>query len=81
MQVVLTEKEMLEYSKDLAKHTQELRDKENCKKEVAKMMDAEISGHKTHIDLLSMKIANGYEYRDIECTLEIDSNKERKTLI
>lgn len=80
LSVKLTQEEMLVYSKELAKHTQDLRDKENRKKEVAKMMDAEISGHKAHIDALSLKIANGYEYREISCTWEFDSEKNIKTL-
>lgn len=70
--VNLTQSELLEYSKALAKHTQDLRDKENRKKEVVKMIDAEITGHKAHIDALSPKIANGYEYRDVECGWEYD---------
>lgn len=78
--VNLTQSELLEYSKALAKHTQDLRDKENRKKEVVKMIDAEISGHKAHIDALSLKIANGYEYRDVECTWEYNKEHDRKIL-
>ena len=78
--VNLTEEEILRYSKELARNTQELRDKENRKKEAAKMMDAEISGHKAQVDMLSLKVANGYEYRDVECYWKIDQPNETKTL-
>lgn len=78
--VNLTQSELLEYSKALAKHTQDLRDKENRKKEVVKMIDAEITGHKAHIDALSLKIANGYEYRDVECGWEYDKERNIKIL-
>lgn len=80
LQVKLTEKELLDLSRELVKNIQELRDKENRKKEFAKIIDGEICGYKTHIDLLSMKIANGYEYKDIECTWEQYPNEELKRL-
>lgn len=80
LQVVLTEKELLDLSKQLAKHAQDLKDKENRKTETMKVLNAEISGHKANVEALSLKISNGYEYRDVECVWVIDTENDKKTL-
>lgn len=80
MAVTLTREELLSLSKQLANATQELRNSDNRKKETVKMLDSEIAKWKAQQDLLASKIANGYEYRNVECTWMYDLNTEIKTL-
>lgn len=80
LRVKLTEKEQIEYSKQLAKHINDLQDKENKKKETVKIIDGEIAVCKAQINILSLKISNGYEYRAVECSWCIREPEGHKTL-
>lgn len=78
--VKLTQEELLESAKGLAKTTNELRDTEARKIEVTSQFAADLKKLKATADSLSIKISNGYEYREVECSWQFDYNKGTKTL-
>lgn len=72
---------MLERAQDLAKEQQSLEDAELRKKDLGSKIASEINGCKTNINTLSKAIANGYEYRQIECEWKMnDPVRGDKTL-
>lgn len=78
--VKLTQEEIIENAKKLAKATNDLRDAETRKAEVVSQLTADCKRLKSAADSLSLLISNGYEYRNIECELIYDFNKGTKTL-
>ena len=78
--VTLTQKELIGAAKELARSANELRDTEIREMEVTTQYAAELKKLKAIIDTLSIKISNGYEYRDIECVWTSDFTNDSKTL-
>lgn len=78
--VELTQEEIVECAKSLAKTTNELRDCESRKMEVTSQFAADLKKLKATTDSISIKISNGYEYRDVDCAWTIDYKKDTKTL-
>lgn len=69
LQCKLTQEEMLEYSKQMARACHEKKECEDSLKEVKAEFTAKIQGFESQVNLLSTKISNGYEYRETECEL------------
>ncbi|MCK5236445.1 MAG: hypothetical protein KAR06_05600 [Deltaproteobacteria bacterium] len=78
--VKLTQEEVLHYSKELAKETQDLEEIEKRKKDVMADFGSQILKHKSEVGVLSRKISTGEEYRDIECEWNFDWKDGRKRL-
>ena len=78
--VILTQDEIVECAKSLAKTTNELRDCESRKMEVTSQFAADLKKLKATTDSLSIKISNGYEYREVDCEWSFDYKKDTKTL-
>ncbi len=78
--VKLTQEELVASAKELAKTTNELRDTEARKMEVTSQFAADLKKLKATTDSLSIKISNGYEYRDVECSWQFDYKKDTKSL-
>ena len=72
LSVELTETEVLEYSKELAKHTQDLDTLEVRKKDLVAELNAGIAKIKAELNILSRKIVTGEEERDVECQWDFD---------
>lgn len=77
----LTDEELLSYSKELAKASQDKEGTDRKRKEVADDYKAQITKLDAEISILSRKIGNGYEHRDIECYWIHDWAVGRKSLI
>lgn len=78
--VQLTQEEIVECAKSLARTTNELRDCEARKMEVTSQFAADLKKLKATTDSISIKIANGYEYKEVECTWTLDYKQDTKTL-
>ena len=78
--VKLTQEEIVECAKSLAKTTNELRDCEARKMEVTSQFAADLKKLKASTDSLSIKISNGYEYREVDCAWAFDYKGDTKTL-
>ena len=78
--VKLTQEEIIECAKFLAKTTNELRDCEARKMEVTSQFAADLKKLKATTDSMSIKISNGYEFREVECAWTFDYAKDTKTL-
>lgn len=68
LKVILTQGELQEKGKALAKANQGIAEKEAQKKQVDSQIKAEITRYEAEVLSLSSAIQNGYEYRDIECS-------------
>lgn len=77
----LTDEELLAYSKDLAKASQDKEGTDRKRKEVADDYKAQLTKLDAEISILSRKIGNGYEHRDIDCYWLYDWTTGRKSLI
>ncbi len=79
--VRLTNEELLEISKELAKDSQDVQELDNKKKEVNADFTAQMNRMKSCIEIASRKISTGEEYRDIKCSVEINVKEMKKTII
>lgn len=77
-----TESELLSLSEDLAVKNQDLMSTENEKKSVVSQYGSRINEPKEGIGALSNKVANKFEYREVDCEVEYHKPEEgSKTLI
>lgn len=81
LEVKLTEQEILGKSRELAKAQLDIKEKELQLKSVQDDFKDKISALESEIGILSRAIANGSEYRDIECRWEYDWPGGTKTLV
>lgn len=70
--VPLTEPEILEAAGRIGRQTQLLAEARERKKEVTAQLTADVEVHRTEVDRLGTLLANGYEYRPVECALSAD---------
>lgn len=76
-----TEKELKSIGKELALNTAELRKLELEKKSVTSTYASKINGVSAAINVQSDCINNGYEYRSVECTVQLhDPVNGQKTI-
>lgn len=68
-----TEAEQKELAKKLAYATRELMETEEAKKAVTSNFKSKIEAAKEQISKLSNNINNGYEYRNIDCEVVLNS--------
>lgn len=82
LRVRLTDTEIREKGQELARASQELTQAESDKKEVMAQFTAQITARKATIANLSTIIANGYEFRPIECYWKMNHpDSGRKSII
>lgn len=78
LECVLTDSEVLTYSRTMAEEISRKQHMENQKASYTKQMTAEIATHEAKIAVLSEKVKNGKEWRDVECRVIYDwDNKTR----
>jgi hypothetical protein len=80
LQVVLTNDEIRDKAKDLARAQIDIEEQEKRLKDVQADFKAKIATLEASISILSRAISNGYEYRDIECEWSFDWKKGEKKL-
>lgn len=77
-----SEDELKEFAKKLAYETRELMENEETKKSVMSDFKSKIESSKEKISKLSNLINNGYEYRNIDCEVQLNSPEDgQKTII
>ena len=72
LECTLTDKERLAYSKLLAEEISAKKRAEDELERFRKQQNATISGNDAQINLLSEKLNTGREFRDVECTIELN---------
>jgi hypothetical protein len=65
--VLLRDSEILESAGKIGRQTQLLAEARERKKEVTAQLNADVEVHRTEVDRLGTLLANGYEYRPVEC--------------
>lgn len=80
LECVLTEKELIQKSKDLAKANEDLADAEARKKDIMADFTAQQKKHEANIGILSRIVSSGKEYRDVKCKTIIDYTKGTKVV-
>jgi hypothetical protein len=78
--VKLSEEELKDRAKDLAKENSDKVQAELQKKDATAQLTATIKSCDTNISRLAKAINTGVEYREVECTWEYDFKKGVKTL-
>lgn len=73
LQYRFTEAELIALGKELGESQLKLRQLDDDRKMVADEWKAKISFAEAHINSLSNKTSSGYEYRDIECTVTLNT--------
>lgn len=77
----LTDSEVLQYSRDLAKMNQDKLATEDQKKQVSSDYKAKLDKLDADIGIFSRKIASGMEHRQVDCYWEYDWKRGEKSLI
>lgn len=77
---VLTDQELIEKSKELAKANEDLETAEDRKKDLMADITATIKKHEANIGQLARIVSQGKEYREIKCEWEINYTRGIKTL-
>lgn len=81
LEYYFTDDEKMAMSQQLAVETQNKRRLEDQKKAVTSQYGSQINEKAESINTLSDKIASGYEYRNIECTVQWHTPTKNKKLI
>ena len=66
---ILSEKELIEKSRELARAKEDLASAEDRKKDVMADITAQIKKHEANIGLLARIVSQGKEYRQVKCEL------------
>lgn len=67
LKYTFSDAEVLELSKTLAKHNQDLSEIEAQKKRITADFAAKIQAEQEQIGMMSRKVCSGYEFRNIDC--------------
>ena len=81
LKTILTEKEVLVYSKQLAKANQDVGQIEAQLKEVKDDFKARASKVEAEIDILSRKVSTGEEYKEVQCFEQFNWKDGTKEII
>lgn len=81
LEYYFTDDEKMQMSQQLAVETQNKRRLEDQKKAVTSQYGSQINEKAESINSLSDKIASGYEYRNIECTVQWHTPSKNKKVI
>lgn len=77
----LTQEELLAYSRQLANNQQDKNEAESGKKSVVADYNDRIARLNAEIQILSRKVANGYEHRPIACRWQYHWENNTKVLL
>jgi hypothetical protein len=72
LKCLLTDQEKLEFAAEVGRETQLHAAAKERKKEVMAQLTADVELHRTAVDRLGTLLANGYEYRTIDCLEVLD---------
>lgn len=75
LEVRFTDAEKLEMGRDVARLNQEKRRLDQKLSEIKKQLTGEIAAKETEINRLMDLLSNGYEYRQVECRIDLDTPK------
>lgn len=78
LKYTFTEAELKEKSTQLALECRNLEEVENEKKQVVADFKSKIEGHNATISRLSNHINSGYEYKNVECEVKMNTPKNGK---
>lgn len=67
LKCILTEEELREVGRRMARSVQEKKEAEDALKNVKKQYEQVITGADAQINLCASKIQSGYEFREVEC--------------
>jgi hypothetical protein len=81
LKYTFTDAEITDAAKELARAAQQRTSLEQRKKEVDSQLKADIEAQNSIVGRLSSYINTGYEYRDIECRVELDTPEQGKKRI
>jgi len=81
LQYVLSDKELIDRSRELAKSNEDLADVEAKKKDVVTDFTAQQKKHESNIGVLSRVVSTGKEYRNVKCEWEINWTRGFKKLV
>jgi len=82
LKYTFTDTEILELSKGLAKHNQDMGELEAEKKRITADFSAKIQREQAEIDSIARKVYSGYEFRNVKCHVNYHSPRENfKTII
>lgn len=82
LKVDFSHDEIHEFGNQLANITNEVKELTNAKKSAMSDFKAKIDGKTADAESLSTKIANGYEYRNVECEVRFNKpNTGRKQIV
>ena len=76
LEVKFTDAEKLEMGRDVARLNQEKRRLDQKLGEIKKQLTGEIAAKETEINRLMDLLSNGYEYRQVECRIDLDTPKQ-----
>jgi hypothetical protein len=79
--VKLTDDEKLQLASEMGKESQQHAEARERKKEVVAQLTAEVEMHRNQVERIGNLIANGYEYRTVNCEQEIDLVMARVKII
>ena len=77
----LTDKERLVYANTISEAVSKRARAEDQQKAAQAQIKAEITGYDATINKLAEKLNNGFEFRDIECTVKTDLRAKTRTFI
>jgi len=80
VRVILTDQEKLTIGSDIGRALQAHASAREQAKEVAAQAKAEAERHRLEVERLGGLLANGYEYQDVECRVEVDVDDRRLTV-
>ncbi len=80
LRVNLTDEEKLAAGNDMGRESVQLQQAKEKKKETTSQLTAEVDRHQAEVSRLGQLLANGYEYRDVQCLKVIDHVSDRVTI-
>lgn len=73
LKVEFTDSEKQEFGGQLARITTEIKELKNAKKSVVSEFKSKIDNKEAECESISTKISNGYEYKNVECELHLNT--------
>lgn len=81
LRVMLTDSEKLKYGEEMGRETQRHVDARERKKAIVAEATEVVERHRTNVERIGSILANGYEYRDVECEVQIDRDNGRTKVV
>jgi uncharacterized protein YecA (UPF0149 family) len=78
LQCILTEKELLTYSKQLSENISKKARSEDCLKQFSSQVKSEIATCDANINSIAEKLNTGKEFRNVDCEIVYDFEKKER---